>query len=136
MPKLPVAPPLPKKVTPLSKDQLPDLQGILGELTKLRGRNLSHLSLAMGYHKNSMYAKVKRNDMLVSELMALSEAIGHNLLDVYMMRMPEYLQTTNLSRSLGLELDAKDLELAQMRQELEAAKRERDVYLDLLKAGR
>jgi transcriptional regulator with XRE-family HTH domain len=136
MPKPFVTPQYPKEVAALVPAELPDLSAIVPSILHSQGRTLTQLAKVLGVHKASLTKSLKRRNLTIAQLMALSEALGHNLLDVYMIRMPEYLQTTNLSRTLGLQLDAKDLELEQLRQELQATQRERDVYLDLLKARR
>ncbi len=136
MPKPRLAPPLPNHVAPKRPDQLPNLTDTVGALAKLKGRNLVQISKALGYHSRTLYSKLQRKDIYVSELMALSEAVGHNLFDMYIIRLPNHLQATSHSIELELQLEAKDLELAQLRKELDDAKRERDVFLDLLKSGR
>jgi hypothetical protein len=94
------------------------------------------LAKVLGIHKSSLARSLKLRNPTIAQLMALSKAIGFNMLDVYLIRMPEHLKATSLSNNLGLQLDAKDLELEQLRQELQVTQRERDVYLDLLKPGR
>ncbi len=136
MPKPFVTPPYPKEVKAIAPEELPDLSAMVHSILHSQGRTLTQLAKVLGVHKSSLGKSLKRRNLTIAQIMALSKAIGFNMLDVYLIRMPEYLQSTNLSRNLGLQLDAKDLELEQLRQELQVTQRERDVYLDLLKPVR
>jgi lambda repressor-like predicted transcriptional regulator len=136
MPKPFITPPYPKEVKAIAPEELPDLSAIVPSILHSQGRTLTQLAKVLGMHKSSLGKSLKRRNLTIAQLMALSKAIGFNMLDVYLIRMPEHLKATSLSNNLGLQLDAKDLELEQLRQELQATQRERDVYLDLLKSGR
>lgn len=136
MPKPFITPPYPKEVKAITPEELPDLSVMVSSILHSQGRTLTQLAKVLGMYKSSLARSLKHRNLTIAQLMALSKALGFNMLDLYLIRMPEHLKATSLSNNLGLQLDAKDLELEQLRQELQATQRERDVYLDLLKSGR
>jgi lambda repressor-like predicted transcriptional regulator len=107
------------------KNELPDINKLVGLLLKQRGSSLRRQSLKMGESHNYLGTSLKRKNLPIGLLLELSESLGVNLLEAYLHMLPPHVRPTAAERDLMQRIN-------DLATELLRAKEERDLYLRLL----
>ena len=110
------------------KKMIDDLPNFLPGFRKILGnRNSSMVKLSKQINRNydSMVRQIKAKDMRVSLVIELSRAMGRNLFQNYITRLPEELRETGMERQLSFKLKQMEEEMAKREKKWQA---EREKY--------
>lgn len=129
-PRIQIIPP--KKVKLRTHDHLPRLEMVVQHVAKDQQRSIRHFSDVIGLSPTSLGRILRRRDPSISLLIGLSEALGHNLLDMYLQLLPEHLRDTQQTHQMQQQLDDMAAQMDALRAELDTAKQHCDIYREMV----
>lgn len=123
---------LPLRVKRHSPHDLPDIANAVKAFADTQNSNRARVAKALGTSSATLAALLKGRNPRIEMLLALSEALEFNLLDLYMRLLPERLRATTETRQMAEQMEGLQQEMDALRHELDSVKRERDLLLSLM----
>lgn len=116
------------------KYKLPPINKMVRDWAKYQNTSLRKLSLRMGQSETYLNKILRRRDIRPTLLITLSKWLNINLLEPYLLLLPEDLQTTEREKLLHKKIESLETELEKTKEELKKTEAERDKYWE--KIGR
>lgn len=123
---------LPLRVKRHRPEGLPDIANAVRAFADTQNSNRARVAKAIGISSSALAALIKGRNPRIELLLALSEALEFNLLDLYMRLLPERLRATTETRQMAEQMAEMQRQKEALRQELDSVKRERDLLLSLM----
>lgn len=99
------------------KNQLPDMNKLVGALLSQRGSSLRRQSLKMGQSHNYLGTALKRKNLPIGLLLELSIDLNVNLLEAYLLHLPPHVRPTAAERDLMQRINDLTAELLRVKEE-------------------
>lgn len=131
--EVPIKYALPLRVKRLEPSALPDMANIVKGFANTQSSNRARVAKALGMSSATLNGLLKGRNPRIELLLALSQGLEFNLLDLYLPLLPERLRQTNETRALQAQLEQLQEEKNAVQQKLEASEREREMLLSILK---
>lgn len=126
---------LPQRVKRHEPSALPDIANAIKAFADTQNSNRARVAKALGLSSSALAYLTKGRNPRIELIVALSEALEFNLLDLYLRLLPERLRATTETRLLEQQLNHSQQEKNALQQELDLVKRERDLLLSLMQGG-